>query len=350
MRDWWYRLNDGSIVPWDDGDDLPANVDFLYYKFLNQFVDRINLRLACVNMVDGGITGFMSRVSAGAQAMKTSFITGYADKFRLMDNYYYVGNADPTAEAFSDASVAVADDVANLGTILGILDSIDVGETTYSYYLKKMREALKYATDFVRPPSWDSRVAPNNTKKYGLAGSLINGSISYRKYRWNKDDSRYETLISGAIDMPYDDSTGPWAAENMGNYDFIYTLPCGRWADILGGYLCFDWSMQFRSFYHGLTGRTVATESKIYTIGAQPVGESYVYDSVWAGHSTIHVPVLRATGELTLVGASNQLTISLPDLGSLDYILPDEESIANSYALIFMYPDEANTPDIDETV
>lgn len=347
MDVWWYKI-DGVETEWPDtagiADDIPAAAEFMDVDFLNQFIDRLNLRIAANRMIGDRTVSIVARLEEGTQAMKImgsssgSFVKNFIAQFAAIDNFW-IGPDDPTSAADSDGYYVGGMDSA-AGTYLSAADAVLAGDDDFAGCLKNMRIALDKAKKIARKPSMVGYDWDNSRTVYGLAGAIVGG---FGKWRLLEPVTGDDPIITtGGFTYPYypEDKIETLS----GDGDFSYFTPAGRGKD------SFCWMIQAYSQFVRLFTPTVDIGYNLsaYFKGTKRVLTPYDYDAdigypdedvFVASNSDAFVTDYNVREVMNLTGTFGSLT-EITDEGD------PPQSVCHVLGMVMIEIDEDTTPQI----
>lgn len=154
MTPWWYKLvGDDTRYPWAVDTNFPAGTDYSDAAFINQFIDRLNIRLAASTA--NGIS-LMDRVSPGDSQLTaapngdfTSLIKTFCTKIRMLGNLW-VGPEDPDGIEDSSSNYIPVTSHSTFNTLTNYLLGLGAGvEFDAQLWMRHMRDVLQFASSFL---------------------------------------------------------------------------------------------------------------------------------------------------------------------------------------------------------
>lgn len=343
MDAWWYKIiGDASRTPWTSG-DLPAGVDFLDSAFLNQFIDRLNLRIAAHRMVGGRTATLMNRIGHGEFAMSAAsggFIKTFASKFSAIDNVW-IGPEDPSGETDSAAYyVSAADSPA--GAFLSNLAGMAAGDADFQSYLDDARAALDAVTVIAREPQYAGYDYVHSRAVYGLAGELIYGNGTWRLWKPLEGDPDHE-VTTGTFNYPFYPST---KIETLsGDADFEPLHAAGRMHE--GAYCWMIQAQNGQTAYLYAPGVSIGYTLSTFFKGTGGTPEDFDWDGTGDFPNEDEL-VANATGDF-VTGATEIESLALTGtFGSLTEKTSVGQEVYHVVGMLMITIDESTTPNIEE--
>ena len=169
IGEWWYRKIDEDThtlvtEPWTGS--LPEGALVFDCDFLNQFIDRVNLRVAATKMLGYPAPSFMERIEPGTY--EATYIAGIAKKYadKLLGSFYglWNGGTITSGTTLYDGSKIVnkmTDVFPGMGALVAQLRDWE----TEGKYLPGMFEKMREIWDVTKhikharlwgPYEWDS--------------------------------------------------------------------------------------------------------------------------------------------------------------------------------------------------
>lgn len=248
IGEWWYRKIDEDThtlvtEPWTGS--LPEGALVFDCDFLNQFIDRVNLRVAATKMLGYPAPSFMERIEPGTY--EATYIAGIAKKYadKLLGSFYglWNGGTITSGTTLYDGSKIVnkmTDVFPGMGALVAQLRDWE----TEGKYLPGMFEKMREIWDVTKHikharmwgPVWDSLF----TGDMGI-GSGGNVGIYLVIWDWDLEKKVYKNFSHTSISFPIDPvgSRAPdgqsgvifnnayhdWAIANDCQWNDLYAIP-----------------------------------------------------------------------------------------------------------------------------
>lgn len=244
IGEWWYRKMYGNTfltAPWTGS--LPEGALVFDCDFLNQFIDRVNLRVAATKMLGYPAPSFMERIEPGTY--EATYIAGIAKKYadKLLGSFYglWNGGTITSGTTLYDGSKIVdkmTDAFPGMGALVAQLRDWETEGKYLPGMFEKMREIWDVTKHIKHARLWGPDSLFTGDMGIGSWGNVGIYLVKWDDDLWQKVYKNFShTSISFPIDpvgdrapdgqsgVIFNNAYHYWAIANDCQWNDLYAIP-----------------------------------------------------------------------------------------------------------------------------